>query len=408
MLQAQFVAAISKERPAVLMVLHGSGGGTERHVRDLATHFRDEVTCVCLRVEHDGSAFLSILESCQNYRIRFYPSARLDELLDHLLSCNIQRVHIHHALGSRAFLRQLVHDLGKPFDFTIHDYLVISPQPHLVGDDDRFVGDCLQAAEQQLLRRSMSRETVLSLKRWQKEMEWLVLDAERVIAPSRDTARRIQAVHPQAKIRVVPHLDRPTDSCIVTRPPLRSGESMRIAVLGILSPHKGYRELLEAAKLVRRHQLPLGFTLIGFSHDDQTLMREGVNVTGPYDDPDLPTLLRNSASHLIWFASQCPETYSYTLTVGLRSDCCLAVPDLGAFPERVHGRQRTWVQRWNCTAPEWNTLFLSIREQLLTGQSEQVIDPPLTTYKSDQEFVFGDFYHLDYLAWKRGTTPEMR
>src|SRR5580704_9050714 len=290
------------------------------------------------------------------------------ESVSHLRDCHIERVHIHHNLGCEGYLKRIVMELGKPFDFTIHDYFVLAPQPHLTGDDDRFVGEALEAAEQQLLGRSISRVAATSLMEWQEQQGWLVQEADRVIAPSRDAARRIRARFPRAPVILAPHLDRPAAHRVFTPPPLWPEEPLHVALLGILAPHKGYRLVLEAARSARLIGLPLKFTLIGFSGDNKALVREGVTVTGRYADADLPASLAASGAQVVWYAAQCPETYSYTLTVGLGSDCCVVVPDLGAFPERVLGRSWTWVAPWNGVPGDWNALFLSIRERLLAAR----------------------------------------
>jgi glycosyltransferase involved in cell wall biosynthesis len=397
---ARFVAGIPSEKPAVLMVSHALGGGTEQHVRDLAACIRDEITSVLLLSNKDGSASLSILEPPGDLTLDFDPSTELMEFVSHLRDCHIERVHIHHNLGCEGYLKRIVIELGKPFDFTIHDYFVLAPQPHLTGDDDRFVGEALEAAEQQLLGRSISRVAATSLMEWQEQQGWLVQEADRVIAPSRDAARRIRARFPRAPVILAPHLDRPAAHRVFTPPPLWPEEPLHIALLGILAPHKGYRLVLEAARSARLNRLPLKFTLIGFSGDDKALLREGVEVTGRYVDADLPASLMASGAQVVWYAAQCPETYSYTFTVGLVSDCCLVVPDLGAFPERAQGRPWTWIAPWNGAPGDWNALFLSIQERLLAARSEPA-QPSLR-----REAPVAEFYRVDYLSWTRSQVSD--
>jgi len=396
-LRAEFIAALPTDKPVILMVSHDSGYGTERHVGELAEFYRSDVRSLLLTVKHDGSTLLSFLEPRRDIAIKFDPSSEIEELIAHLRDCKIERLHIHHPLRSEHFLQRLVTELGCPFDFTIHDYYVLSPQPHLTGDDDRFVGEDLFAAEAELLRHSFIREPVASLQGWQKAHEWLVLEADRVIAPSEDVARRYKTYLPQARVIVTPHLDLPIPHGPFTPRLLTAEGTLRVALLGRLAPHKGYHVVLETAKLARSRQLPLEFILIGFSDEDRSLdealVEAGVSVSEKYRDSELPTLLETSQPHVVWFAAQCPETYSYTLTTSLRSNLCLVVPSLGAFPERVAGRPWTWVQRWDCNEEDWIKLFLSIREQLLaTGPGHEI--------------AASDFYRREYLVCreKRGSS----
>ncbi len=51
----------------------------------------------------------------------------------------------------------------------------------------------------------------------------------------------------------------------------------------------------------------------------------------------------NEAQHLAWFPAQWPETYSYTLSACLRARLPVVAPDIGAFGERMRGREWTWI-----------------------------------------------------------------
>ena len=49
-----------------------------------------------------------------------------------LKSAGVTRVHIHHLMSMDIDARALVHQLGVPFDVTVHDYFAICPQVNLL------------------------------------------------------------------------------------------------------------------------------------------------------------------------------------------------------------------------------------------------------------------------------------
>jgi hypothetical protein len=82
-------------------------------------------------------------------------------------------------------------------------------------------------------------------------------------------------------------------------------------------------------------------------------------VQGEYAEADLLALIAAERPDVIWFPSQVPETYSYTLSAALVAEAAIVASDLGAFPERLAGRPRSWLVPWNATAAEWNAALLA-------------------------------------------------
>ncbi len=71
--------------------------------------------------------------------------------------------------------------------------------------------------------------------------------------------------------------------------------------------------------------------------------RERIEVTGEYQEADLPALLAKVKPHVVWFPAQWPETYSYTLTAAIDAGLPIVATRIGAFPERLEGRPLTWL-----------------------------------------------------------------
>ncbi|MDH2312414.1 glycosyl transferase, partial [Methylobacterium brachiatum] len=158
----------------------------------------------------------------------------------------------------------------------------------------------------------------------------------RVFAPSADTAGRIGGVYPDLAITVRPHVeaDRGVRSTALRRP----GRLRRVAVLGAISATKGGLFLQALATDAQDRKLPLRFAIVGFSDPALAggLERAGVSQTGRYagDDEALDLVWRTSAD-LVLLPAIWPETYSYALTLGLRTGLPVAAFDLGAQGDRL-------------------------------------------------------------------------
>ena len=112
---------------------------------------------------------------------------------------------------------------------------------------------------------------------------------------------------------------------------------------------------------------------------------------GAYQDEDLPGLLAWLQPDIAWFPAQWPETYSYTLSAALQAGLPVAVPDIGAFAERVADRPWSWVCPWGQDGRGWTHFFSTIRTQHfapavppgLPAAQQHVPDAPHWNYQSN-------------------------
>jgi O-antigen biosynthesis protein len=218
-----------------------------------------------------------------------------------------------------------------------------------------------------------------------------------VIAPSQGVADRVRRHLPAVRVLVGPHPETANHGaypCPEARV-LCDQEPLRIAVLGALGPIKGADVLEACAVDARSRNLDLEFHLLGYAYRSLIAMPESRLVAyGPYADEDLSELLQSLKPHVVWFPSQAPETFSYTLSVALRAGLPVAASDLGAIAERLAGRPWSWVRPWQSPPEVWNDFFLTIRrEHFLTGQQPAPC--------SKQERSRGFDYAADYLKTPR-------
>jgi glycosyltransferase involved in cell wall biosynthesis len=92
-----------------------------------------------------------------------------------------------------------------------------------------------------------------------------------------------------------------------------------------------------------------------------------ISMTGPYNEAELPRLLAEAKPHVVWFPSQAPETYSYTLSAAIDAGLPIVATRIGAFPERLAGRPLTWLVEPEASTEQWLETFAAVRAKLARG-----------------------------------------
>ncbi|MCJ2064324.1 glycosyl transferase, partial [Methylobacterium sp. J-088] len=154
--------------------------------------------------------------------------------------------------------------------------------------------------------------------------------------PSSDTAGRIGRVYRDLAITVRPHAE--PERAVRTTAPHRPGRVRRVAVLGAISATKGGLVLQALATDAQTRNRPLRFALVGFCDPalEGGFERAGVTRTGRYaSDNEALDLVWRVAADLILLPAIWPETYSYALTLALRTGLPVAAFDLGAPADRL-------------------------------------------------------------------------
>lgn len=387
-------------KPVILMITHALGGGTEKHLRDLSGFIGDRAKILILRPYSaadwnnlfDRTLRLQSSDSADPVDIRIDGENRLDHLVDLLTAFGVARVHIHHLVFLPLDVEALVDRLGVPVDFTAHDYFSVCPQTNLFDARSTFCGQPTRRACNRCIAEKPG-HGARDIDSWRHAMRWLFTKTDRVLCPSRDTADRIAAWQPSDKIRVAPHalLGGPAPEPPGT-PAIDPQDNLRIAILGTMAPHKGSDKLTACARMAKAADLPIEFVLIGPSDVDLPVVPEAnLRITGAYEEAALQDLIRTEAPHLIWFPVQCPETYSYTLSEALASGRPVVAPDIGAFRERLNGREWCWEVPWDMPAEELIEFFLGLRDD---GFATKI---PPKIRESVKLVEQNDFYRKDYL-----------
>ncbi len=406
-LAVDFCRIHQSQKPALLFVTHARGGGTERHVQELAESLASKANIFVLRPYPGGQVQLEWIAKDEIFQLYFLFPQQQDKLLKALRDLGVAHIHYHHFVDHSAAIRQLADQLGVSYDFTAHDFYAICPRISLTQSDNRYCA--LEGVEQcKRCLKSFLPQTSIDIEAWRSQSRAFLSQARYCMAPSEDAAKRLNQVLPEVKIHVVPHRDledravpQPTSKLIAHHAVLR------VCVIGALSPIKG-ADILEAVALEAQRQNALvEFHLIGYAYRAlATSSKAKLIVYGQYAEADLIDLLDKVQPDIVWFPAQWPETYSYTLSACIQAGLPVVVPDLGAFQERLANRDWTWVSAWDRAPAEWLDFFTQIRvKHFVTGLSPARL--AIDDVKSEQNFYRANYLPKTKALFQRKMTFEV-
>ncbi|HEX6137515.1 MAG TPA: glycosyltransferase, partial [Casimicrobiaceae bacterium] len=338
-------------RHAIAFVSHGWGGGIRRHMDDLAALVQERADVLYLEPAGGDTVRLRWPRAGEGFTAWFRLPEDLPDLARTLRAIGVARLHFHHVHGLPQSILRLPQESGLPFDWTLHDYVAICPQYHLVDEHGRYCGEPDAAGCAACLAKRPG-QWGLDIGAWRALLGRMLRDAERVIAPSRDVATRIERYLPGLKISVWPHPE-PVQQ--------RPRPSVRVATLGNLSPEKGLLVVAACAQDARARGLPLAFRVLGATTEAIAQSPEvPLTIHGSYAETDLARLLAAERADVLFFPAQVPETYSYTLSVALATDTPIVASALGALPERLAGRASVRLLPFDADAGQWNAALLEV------------------------------------------------
>jgi len=297
---------------AIVMISHGRGGGVDRHLRERAAAIAAlGLRPVLIEPAPDGGGddqksiggFRCILSDGRfdiadgRYpNLHFALPDEIDALAALLRAEQTRRVEIHHLLGHAPEVVHLSELLGVPTAVHVHDYAWLCPRISLLGRDGRHCSEpspatCDECVEDLGVPQGMPLEAT-ALRR---ASATIFGRAGRVVVSCQDAASRIRRHFPGVMPEIRPWEAR--SSVANPSPALATGPHggfATVGVLGAIGPEKGYEILLACARNAARRNLPLRFVLVGYSSDDDRLLRTGTAfVTGRFAEGEATGLLRN-------------------------------------------------------------------------------------------------------------------
>jgi glycosyltransferase involved in cell wall biosynthesis len=383
----------------VLFVSHAGGGGTERHLRELADALAPRANVLLLRSIATGEAALEWLPETEGFQLGFVLPQQFDALRQALQALGVAHLHFHHLQGHATRVFDLPAALAVRHDFTVHDFNALCPQVTLSDEIGRYCGE--YGAEQ--CRGCLARRPVPngeSIEQWRARFARLLDSARYVLAPSEEAAARIRRYFPQSPVRHAPHPDIVVEPNVPEPHPIDGKRTLRIVVIGALSQIKGADLLDATAVAAAQRGSRLEFHLLGYGYKElRTGPQSTLTVHGEYAEQDLAGRLAAIAPDVAWFPALWPETYSYTLSAALQARLPIVASELGAFPERLSGRPWTWICPWWWMSQEWVQYF----EHLLAQHFDPATAPPPAPLRPRSAERFD--YVSDYLRDVAPTAP---
>lgn len=336
------------ERGALLLITHNRGGGTEKHVRQIAGKLE----------ANQVFPLIARPNACNPWKIAFSSETlgHLPNLIELDLAHNpghlafllyqlgVFHAHVHHLAGWIDTAPDYFHHAFSmsrlPYDVTLHDHMSFCPRITLTDEEGNYCGEPgIDACETCVATRGSDFGQPLVWE-WRDRYARLLSGARLVFSPSQDAIDRSRRHFGELTYVVRPHwldtIDAVLDPTASTTRARSEADVKTIVIAGAIGAHKGSRVLLECARHVDRHKIPIKFVLIGYSDVDHELREaDCVTVTGHYSDEELPSLLASARANVVWFPGRWPETFSYTLSASMLVGLFPIAFDIGAVAERI-------------------------------------------------------------------------
>lgn len=326
----------------VLLVTHGRGGGTERHIVEEVE--RLQLTgrgAFIMRPEGQGELIkitppdVANLPNLSNFSLRDRAAA-----VSLLKRFPIHEVHIHQLIDysheATEWIAELAKELGASIKITVHDYTAVCPRVNLIDHTGRYCGEPGEQKCNFCIKKNGSEFGVVRIENWRESYRKLFSKASQIIVPDRDVALRLGIYFPDVRYSILPHEPITAAMGNVVLPRLNENARLRIVIIGAIGKIKGYEVLHACAKDAKERNLPIDFIVYGYTQDDRKMEREGVKITGRYFDEYADEGLLALEPHAIWLPYVWPETYSYTLSIALHAHRPLFAFRLGAIASRLN------------------------------------------------------------------------
>jgi GT2 family glycosyltransferase len=332
----------SPGQQATVLIVHGEGGGVHRHVAlrcaSIAAAGRRPI--VLTPGKRPGSCIVSLgmgENATKLPNLRFDLPGEQTDLAALLAEAGSTLFEIHHLLNHDPCVTEFPARLGVPYDVFVHDYGHWCPRISLTGRGQRYCGEPLSPDEcEECIADLGSRYGPEVTVRGLREHSGRLLQAARRVAVSCDDVagrirRQFPAVYPQI---VAWEETRPAPPPVPFRRP--GPREVHVVVVGAIGVEKGYDILLACARDAARRALPLRFTVVGHTIDDDRLMASGrIFVTGRFAESEGLDLVTEQRATLGFVPSVCPETWCYALSQLWQAGLPVVAFALGAQGLRV-------------------------------------------------------------------------
>jgi GT2 family glycosyltransferase/glycosyltransferase involved in cell wall biosynthesis len=338
-------------RQGILHVLHGHGGGTEYHVRELiaasSTAFRHYLLTAVgddwqLEEHADGEITA--------YDFRRGAHESWHDLLGGIVArFGIELIHLHNISSSREAMLSALAALQIPYGYTVHDLNFACPTITFLDATGRYCGAVTNRATCSTCLAAQSEFAAVDIGAWRDRHAALLEHAAFVIAPSQWAADTLRRYFPVRPVTVVAHgsgSGTARADAVYARVAMPPDDIPTVAVVGAIGSDKGARRLERLVELTRQRGAPLRWVLIGYDDTSREPMQSEDAVYtrhGPFDSREIGALFEHYRVRLVAYPSAGPETFSFTLSEAWLAGRPVLVPPIGALAERVAATGGGWI-----------------------------------------------------------------
>lgn len=372
------IELVRSSEKSVLQVEHALKGGVSKHVDDLVAHLEPESVSVRLR-QFDNAVELIIDES---NAVTFDVNRDGEILLALLRYLNFGKVHYHHIHGLDNNFLNLPEYLSVQYIITVHDYYLVNGNSALSSETGEFFGD---EPNESVLKKSESNRLSgfkFADREGRSRLLSFVTEAELLIYPSKDTLNRFCRFYDVSEKSIVAYHKEDNTNTHGVSIARNNERKVRVLVIGAISLEKGAVILNGFAK---KYAFDYEIHLLGYSCIS---LDNNIIDHGKYEQSELVCKIETISPDIVWYTSQCAETYCYTLTPAITLGLPIVAPQIGAFTERLMEiSDAILLKNYNCyeaISNAINTLYQETKNQNFTPKLRNVI--------------VDDFYSEDYLS----------
>ena len=384
-----------------LFISHNLGGGTAKHVRELAERLaRLGIGSFFLQPDpQDEAIALLSHNSVRNLSVvgRLDLKHDLSSVVKLIHDLGIVHIHVHHLLGFRfgfgSFVQQIAQKCGINYDFTFHDYMAVCPRIEMIDGSGVYCNNVNADVCEKCITKYGSRFGDVSVWHWRYECDRFLQGARKLFAPSNDTKQHLNRFLPSLPVLVRPH---PEDTPAIDYRPVSKSDSapLHVAIIGAIGYHKGSGVIAGCAEDAVLRGLPIKFTIFGYTDQPELAKLPNVIVTGQYTERNLFEMIARAECHLAFFPAVWPETYSYTLSQCLAAGLYPVAFDIGAIAERIRSVEWGHIIPFDLVSryPKINDLLLGLRPTKPPASYQPIAGTAL--YKN----ILKDYYEFCSLA----------
>ena len=268
------------------------------------------------------------------------------ELISDLMP-TLKEVHIHHFYGLENTIEFLLNKKCIKKIFFAHDYYPISNNWALFQDlnskqSGYDYGNILESG----LWSESKRLNSLML------MDKILVPSLKCLDVFNESINHLNIdffYHPEGQVEDIP----------VEQKLENKNEYKNILILGNIGEYKGQEIILKMVKYCHENNLNYRFIHLG---DSLNLQYTNYIPLGNYNNDKLRQVGLSYEFDFAWLPFQSPETYSFTLSDVFRLRLPLISTEIGAIPERCHGRMNTILIKMNSDVEEFLFAFTQVNK----------------------------------------------